>query len=136
MKDSTRRMLRTWYQGLVTAVLVVPVLMQLLPAKDEQIAKVSAAILAAVGLVAKVINLLEEKGLIPAWLKPDAALPGIEPGTGDEPKDPEDMSETEQEAAEELGTVPVEEVEEPKPVFKAPAKKVASKAVRQRNGRR
>lgn len=136
MKDSTRRSLRTFYQGLLAAIVAIPTMVAFLPTSTANVTKIVAAVVAAVTVVSKVINALEEAGLIPAWLKPDAALPGIEPGTGDQPKDPEDMSETELEAAEELGTVVDRETKPSLTAVKKPAKKVPSKSVRQRNGRR
>lgn len=76
MKDSTRRSLRTLYQGVLASFTVVPVLcgalLSALPSDSSFSAKigvVAAAFVAGQAVVTKLVNDLEERGLIPAWLK-------------------------------------------------------------------
>lgn len=68
MNDSTRRALRTAYQFLVACIGIVPVLMTVVPASSPLAARL-AVVLGFLAAVTKVINALEDRGLIPAWLK-------------------------------------------------------------------
>lgn len=68
MSDSTRRVLRTVYQIAVALAVAVPVLLGLLP-PDMAASTAVIAFAAWTAVVARVINTLEDAGLIPAWLK-------------------------------------------------------------------
>ena len=68
MTDSTRRVLRTGYQIVVSLVLAVPLILLALPA-EVQAAPLAVAVGVWIGVVARAINSLEDAGLIPAWLK-------------------------------------------------------------------
>lgn len=79
MSDSTRRALRTAYQALIAAVTTIPVILallsQVLPADSTaSLATYIVAITAGVAAVSKLLNALEDAGLIPAWLKGDTAI--------------------------------------------------------------
>lgn len=67
MNESTRRALRTAYQVVLGAVTVTPLLVTAL--SDTPLAAQIAAFGAAVVVASKVVNALEDAGLIPAWLK-------------------------------------------------------------------
>lgn len=80
MSDSTRRALRTAYQAIIAAVTTIPVILalltQVLPADSAaSLAAYVVAITAGVAAVSKILNALEDAGLIPAWLKGDATPP-------------------------------------------------------------
>lgn len=88
MTDSTRRALRTAYQTIVALLSTIPILLgmasELLPADSPLGAKVAAAavsILAGIAVVTKVLNALEDAGILPAWLKGDTTIPA--PATPD-----------------------------------------------------
>lgn len=68
MTESNRRALRTTYQIIVALVTGIPLMLIGLP---PDMATSTAAILigAWTATVAKLINSLEDAGLIPAWLK-------------------------------------------------------------------
>jgi hypothetical protein len=68
LSPSTKRALRTIYQGVVALVTVVPLVVAVLPS-DSPLAVQLASVVAAVGVVSKVINVLEDNGYLPAWLK-------------------------------------------------------------------
>lgn len=70
MKDSTRRALRTAYQTIVALLLAVPTIVVLLPS-DSPLAAQAAVVVLWAGIVTKTINVLEEHGVLPAWLKGD-----------------------------------------------------------------
>jgi len=89
MNDSTRRSLRTLYQGIVALLTIVPVLLSivlpLLPPGTDLTVKVgaiAASVLAGLAVVTKVINALEDRGLIPAWLKGDTPIDATTPSAG------------------------------------------------------
>jgi hypothetical protein len=65
--DSTKRAFRTVYQAVLAAVVVVPLLATAL--EGTPLAAKLAVALTVVGLVSKIVNVLEDAGLIPAWLK-------------------------------------------------------------------
>lgn len=67
MTDSTKRALRTVYQSILAAVVVVPLLATAL--EGTPLAAKLAVVLTVIGLVSKVVNVLEDSGLIPSWLK-------------------------------------------------------------------
>lgn len=73
MTDSTRRALRVLAHGLVAFVIAVPVMAAALPTPAGRIADVAAAVVALCAVAAKVINALEDAGLIPAVLKAPAS---------------------------------------------------------------
>jgi hypothetical protein len=68
MNPSTKRALRTGYQAVIALIVIIPVLLTALP-----VAAQVTAVVGAVAAVAKVLNALEDAGLIPAWLKADPA---------------------------------------------------------------
>lgn len=75
MSPSTRRALRTVYQGVLAALVVVPILAAALAGTGvAELAKVAGVLVLAVGVVSKAVNALEDARMIPAWLKrePDA----------------------------------------------------------------
>lgn len=83
MKDSTRRALRTAYQAVLAAIVVVPIfalLVKDLFPPDSPTTKlalsISAGMIAVTAAVTKLINALEAAGKIPAWLKAPAATAG------------------------------------------------------------
>lgn len=72
MKDSTKRTLRTAYQWGASLLLVVPAVIGIVQANlplGETVTSVLATVMGVVLTVTKIHNALEEKGLIPAWLK-------------------------------------------------------------------
>jgi hypothetical protein len=69
VSDSTRRSIRTLYQGLIALVIAVPSLAAILPTPTPRIAAIVATTVALAAVVVKVVNVLEDAGLIPAWLK-------------------------------------------------------------------
>lgn len=92
MSDSTRRSLRTAYQTLIAALTTIPaiaaILLQIVPADSgAELAALVASVVAGVAVVTKVLNVLEDAGLIPAWLK--AKAEEVPPVTV-EPEVPED----------------------------------------------
>lgn len=66
LKESTKRAMRTGYHALLALIAIVPLLMT-----DLNLGEKATGIVAAVALVAKVVNTLEDAGLIPSWLKGD-----------------------------------------------------------------
>ena len=64
MKPSTQRAARTAYQAVLAMLVIIPVLLAALPLGAQV-----TAIVAAVAAAAKIVNVLEDAGLIPAWLK-------------------------------------------------------------------
>lgn len=81
MLDSTRRALRTLYQATLGCLIVVPLLAAAaaalpddFPGKGNIVAVLAACAVATAG-VAKVMNDLEDRGLIPAWLKGTDQVP-------------------------------------------------------------
>ena len=80
LSDSAKRSLRTIYQLLLTLIVAVPAIVVLVPAGSE-VAPYVVAFAAAVAGVARLVNALEDRGLIPAWLKGDSA-PAV-PDAGD-----------------------------------------------------
>lgn len=78
MNDSTRRTIRTVYQTAVALLTTVPVLLVIvldaLPEGSDikvRVAAIAASILAGVAAVTKILTALEDRGIIPAWLKAD-----------------------------------------------------------------
>lgn len=69
MKDSTKRALRTLVQAIIAAAAAAPVVMSLLPTDNDNILKIEGAVVAGAAIVSKLVNVLEERGLLPEWLK-------------------------------------------------------------------
>jgi hypothetical protein len=87
VNDSTRRTIRTVYQTTVALLTIVPVLLVVvldaLPEGSDlkvKVAAIGASILAGVAAVTKILTALEDRGIIPAWLK---AEPGADQGAGE-----------------------------------------------------
>lgn len=75
MTDSTRRSLRTAYQTVIGALAAIGALVAFIPtlqATFPEVAAIAVTVAAGAAAVSKVINALEDKGLIPAWLKTPA----------------------------------------------------------------
>lgn len=68
MSESTKRVLRTGYQIAVALVTAVPLILLTLP-EDVAAAPVAVGVGVWIGVVAKVINSLEDAEILPAWLK-------------------------------------------------------------------
>lgn len=69
LSESTKRSLRTAYQAVLALIVIIPVIVQVMPNQAGPIAVVAATLVAAVTAATKVINALEDKGAIPAWLR-------------------------------------------------------------------
>ena len=78
LNDSTRRALRTGYQFVIACIGIVPVLVLAVPA-DSPLATKLLVILGFVTAATKVINALEDRHLIPAWLKGTTVVATSEP---------------------------------------------------------
>lgn len=70
LKASTKRSLRSGFHALIAVLTVLPLLASSVAAPEK-----AAGVVAAVAVVSKVVNALEDAGLIPAWLKDGAATP-------------------------------------------------------------
>lgn len=68
ISPSTKRSIRTLYQGAIALLTVVPAFVALLPS-DSPLAVQLSAVVVGIAAVSKVINKLEDAGLIPAWFK-------------------------------------------------------------------
>ena len=68
MTDSTRRVLRTIYQIVIGLITAVPLILLALPS-DVQAAPVAIAVGVWIGVVAKIVNSLEDAFPRFAWLK-------------------------------------------------------------------
>lgn len=68
MSDSTRRALRTAYQLTIALTIALPLILLGLPPEIGHSASVAGLVALTAG-VTKAINALEDRGLIPAWLK-------------------------------------------------------------------
>ena len=68
MSDSTRRVIRTVYQIAVALLVAVPVILGVLP-PDMAASTAVIAFAAWTAIVARVMNALEDAGLLPRWLK-------------------------------------------------------------------
>lgn len=80
MNDSTRRTIRTVYQTTVALLTTIPViLLVVLDALPEgsdlrvKVAAIAASILAGIAAVTKILTALEDRGIIPPWLKAQPA---------------------------------------------------------------
>lgn len=71
MKESTKRTVRTVVQMLLGFITAVPVLLLLVPDGTPMPAQV-AGVLAWCAAITKGWNVLEDAGVIPAWLKTEA----------------------------------------------------------------
>lgn len=71
MSEGTKRTIRTAYASAVAFLLAVPVMVGLLPIDliDGPVEAKIAAFAAWVVFVNKAINTLEDRGVIPAWLR-------------------------------------------------------------------
>lgn len=69
MNDSTRRSLRTLAHGLVAAAVAIPVMLAALPTPPGRIGEIIGVTLGLCAGVTKVVNALEDRGLLPAFLK-------------------------------------------------------------------
>src|SRR4051794_28515995 len=93
-KDSTRRSLRTLAHGVVAGALALPVLAAELPTPPGRIGEIVGSVVATCAIVTKIVNTLEDRGLLPAFLKaptspganpvPDPGPDVIEQPTGDD----------------------------------------------------
>lgn len=81
LSDSTRRGLRTLYQATLTGLVTIPIVLAAIPQKvlDDNLglATVIASILGVLAVVSKIINTLEDSGVIPPVLK-NATVTGPE----------------------------------------------------------
>lgn len=68
MSPSTKRVLRTTYQIVIALVTGIPLMLVGLP-PDIAAQTAAVAIGAWTAVVAKIINSLEDAGVLPAWLK-------------------------------------------------------------------
>lgn len=68
LSPSTKRTLRSTFHALLAALAVLPLLASSVAAPEK-----GAAVVAAVAIVTKVVNALEDAGVIPSWLKDDSA---------------------------------------------------------------
>ena len=80
LADSTKRALRTLFQGLVAFIAVLPTFTYIFPA-NTPVGTQLAALVAATAVVSKVLNALEDKGLVPLWLREstEPTLPALAP---------------------------------------------------------
>lgn len=67
LSASTRRAIRTGYQALIAAAIVIPIVLEASP--DISMTGFALALSAAIASISKLINALEDAGFIPAWLK-------------------------------------------------------------------
>lgn len=63
--ESTRRALRTAYQAVLALIAVIPVMF----VTNGNTPATALTVVAAVGVMSKIVNALEDAGVIPAWLK-------------------------------------------------------------------
>lgn len=84
LAESTKRTLRTIYQGIVaflaSAATVLPVVMNMLPTNASwasTVAAVGAGVLAVLVIVTKILTALEDRGLIPGWLRTKDPVPAV-----------------------------------------------------------
>lgn len=68
MSDSNRRVIRTIYQIVAAIITAAPIVVAGLP-EDVSNEALIVGFGAWVALVARLINTLEDEGIIPAWLK-------------------------------------------------------------------
>lgn len=104
MSDSTRRALRTAYQFVIALIAIVPTIALVLP-NDSPIGADIAVVLGWLVIVSKLINSLEDRGAIPAWLKAPntpavAPVPIKTEGSEGSEGSPEPPAETETQAGE------------------------------------
>lgn len=93
MKDSTRRALRTLLHGLVAAAVVIPTMAAQLPTPTGRIGEIVGVLLGGCALVTKVVNVLEDKGWLPAFLKAPPS-PGANPVPDPAPGETEPEADT------------------------------------------
>lgn len=83
MKDSTKRSIRTLFQGLIGLLAAVPLLATFLPTSDTRLVTIGVSVVAAAAVVSKIVNALEENNLLPSWLKPNPVVATANDGSGD-----------------------------------------------------
>lgn len=89
MTDSTRRALRTAYQAVLAFVVAAPLVVAAVSAGAPDLAATLGSYLVAIAAVSKVLNALEDAGVIPAWLKGDTTAPApVEPAPAPVPDAP------------------------------------------------
>jgi len=71
VNDSTKRTVRTFVQFVVSAAAVLPAAVLLLPPSTGRVAAALTGAVVVATAVTKLWNTLEDKGIIPTWLKPD-----------------------------------------------------------------
>lgn len=71
MSASTKRVIRTLYQVVVAIVTAAPIVLAALPSEVSAIPLI-VGFGAWVAVVARLINTLEDVGIIPAWLKDES----------------------------------------------------------------
>lgn len=74
LKESTKRAIRTAFHLIVGVVTAIPVVVAIITANLSVGAEVTAilgTVVATSVTVSKILNALEEMGLIPAWLRDD-----------------------------------------------------------------
>lgn len=71
MSASTKRVIRTLYQVVVAIVTAAPIVLAALPSEVSAIPLI-VGFGAWVAVVARLINTLEDAGIIPAWLKDES----------------------------------------------------------------
>lgn len=72
LNDSTRRALRTAYQFVFALIGILPTFALLLPSDSPLVAQIGV-VLGWLIVVTKFLNSLEDRGVIPAWLKAPAS---------------------------------------------------------------
>lgn len=77
MSPSTKRALRTAFHTLLSLIVILPLLATSVPLAGK-----GAGVVAAVTVISKLINTLEDQGLIPAWLKTEPDVSGMDLPTG------------------------------------------------------
>jgi hypothetical protein len=92
MSESTRRSLRTLYQGFIGVITAVPLILAILP-DDASTSAVVVGFAVWVAVIAKAINALEDAGLIPAWLKgvDQGEDPNVDESDSDTPSAHDDL---------------------------------------------
>lgn len=81
LSTSAKRSLRTLFQALLAMLTLVPMLLAALP-DGSPLAVKFGGIAAAVAAVTAAVNKAEDAGLIPAWLKDEAPVPGAPESSG------------------------------------------------------
>jgi hypothetical protein len=69
LSESTKKGLRTIYQAIPALAVAIPVLLATLPTNWVRITTIGASVAGAIAVAVKIINALEDKGVIPAFLR-------------------------------------------------------------------